>query len=294
MVNALSSKAMLVTLHVSVWAARKNENAITDEVLRDKNAAKGAGNFTKRLLDSKATASIWTIIRQMKAYHWDHTQPWLNDGTRILPSALYPDYSKTMRKLKADLEQAIAGFIKEYPKFIQQAKKDRLGTMFNADDYPSASELKGRFGATVDYLPIPESDDFRISLDPTAMGEIKRDLEKKVNQQLEVALQDVGERIAKVVRHMATKLKEYKPADKRKGNKAESSFRDSLVSNVLDIAGLIPAFNIIGNKKLATLHKRIMAELEIDPDALREDTDLRKKTVLSAESILAQIEEFMK
>ncbi len=49
-VPSYSSSAMLVQLSISQWTARKLDKKVSAEVADAKRAAKGAGNYNKKLL----------------------------------------------------------------------------------------------------------------------------------------------------------------------------------------------------------------------------------------------------
>jgi hypothetical protein len=184
-------------------------------------------------------------------------------------------------------------FVKEYPKHIEQAKKE-LGKLFNEQDYPPATSIRKRFALEVIITPCPDSGDFRADLDPDVLKDIGVKLEKHLEGLLDKAMDDAAHRITDVVGHMVKRLKAYKPANKKKGTKAEGKFHDTLVENIRDLAKLLPTFNLNNDSKLASIHQSIMKELCInDPDTLREDDVVRKKVVKSAEDILKKVQEFL-
>jgi hypothetical protein len=70
------------------------------------------------------------------------TQPWLDDGARLLPSALFIDYANRIRDLKAEFHHAADEFASEYPIYVEDSKV-RLGRLFSVSDYP------GRYSQSV-------------------------------------------------------------------------------------------------------------------------------------------------
>lgn len=293
MTNILSKKAVLANLSISTWGVRRFDKEAANEVLDKRGAEHHTGLFTKRLLNKKAMEDIRSVKSAIRNYHNFRTQPWLEDGTRILPTALYLDYAKQMQTYKEEFAQAVAVFVKEYPSYIKQAQKE-LGSLFNANDYPGQAMVKKRFAFEVVILPCPDTADFRVTMDAGEMATIKADLEARLTAQITVALKDVGERLSSVVGHMAKRLKAYKPADSKKGKKAEGTFRDSLVENVKELAELLPAFNLNGDSKLEAIYKRVLKELcKCDADSLREDDNLRKSVAKAADEILKDVSAFL-
>lgn len=291
-VNTLSHKAMLANLTLRRWGVRKFDKGAAAEVLDNHQAERARGSFSKRLLDHKAMEKLQTVRYKARSYHYKVTLPWFDEGARILPTTLYFDYAKTMGELKAEWNTAVKEFLAGYPGFCAQAQKE-LGSLYNPADYPEARVVASKFGFEIGFFEMP-SGDFRTDLDPEVTKNLKSDLHTQIESTFKDALKDAAERIVDVVGHMADKLKDYKPADKKKGTKAEGSFKDSLVSNVKELADLLPAFNLTGDTKLTALHKHITEKLcAYEPDALREDTALRKQVAKDAKNILQQVEDFL-
>lgn len=292
-VNVLSRKAMLAQLSISRWGARRFDDVATNEVLDKHSAKRDVGLFTKRLLAKPAMAEIHRVTAQARAYHHEHTSPWLDDGIRILPNVFYMTYAAKLGEFDAAFWHAVAEFVRQYPKFVEEARIE-LGSLFVANDYPKASRIKERFSFGVVILPCPDSSDFRSDLDTDVLDDIKTDMNARMEQQLRLTMKDTAERIVETVGHMAERLKAYKPGDKAKGKKTEGHFRDSLVEHVRDLAELLPAFNLADDPRLTAIHKRIMEELcPHEADALREDARKRKRVQASAEQILKDVSTFL-
>jgi len=293
MTNILAKKAVLANLTISRWGARRFVDNVTDEILDKHHAQKDVGLFTKRLLGKPAMAKLNKITAKARIVHSTLTLPWLDAGIRILPTTLYLKYAQEIGKLKNEFEAALNEFIKKYPFYIKQAEEE-LGGLFNEADYPKVGNIRHRFMFDVAIMPCPDAGDFRITLDKQDMDEIKQDLESRMDGQLREALGDAAQRIVQTVGHMSEKLKSYKPADKKNGNKAEGKFHDSLIEHVRELIELLPAFNLSNDKDFTGIIERIVAQLSAhDADDLREDEALRKKVAKDADSILKDVQDFL-
>lgn len=291
--NVMSRKAVLANLTIDRWGARKFDDEVTNAVLTSKRAEKDAGLFTKRLLNKEAMKDIDKVTRLARVYHHQRTQPWLDNGVRILPTALYLDYAKKQDAFRADFKKAVEEFVAAYPTLKEQAQKD-LGQLFDEADYPSASAMRLKFGFKVVYLPCPDTADFRVGLDKETVDEMRKSLDTVMKDQIKASMTNVAERITETIGHMAKRLKEYKPSDKEKGKKGEGKFRDSLVEHVKDLADLLPAFNMNDDPKLIAVHKRIVKELCVyDADTLRADDQVRKQVARSAKEIVDSVSDFL-
>lgn len=209
-----------------------------------------------------------------------------------MPTTLYLEYAAQMQEYRLKFEEAVAKFIKEYPKTMQEAKAE-LGAMFKEADYPHPNLIKGFYSWELTILPFPDARDFRVDVDEKHMVDIKGDLEKQIQATYAKALASTAERITETVQRMSERLKAYKPPKGEK--KAEHPFKDSLVENVRELADLLPAFNLTNDKKLTAIIDRVKKELcPTNPDLLREDDKLRKKVAKSADEVLAAVADFIK
>lgn len=297
MTNVLSQKAVLARVEFRSWAGRIKDLKVTAEVIEKHKAKSRAGTFTKRLVSIEALADVNAAISQAARYHRYHTQPWLDEGVRILPTALFLEYQEKMDGFKKEFDKAANRFITDYKKFIEQAQ-DLLGTMFTDTEYPTVAAMKEKFAMTFNFLPCPDAGDFRCDIDDKHLDQIKSELDGQMKDQMRAALADSARKALEVVSRMSERLNAYTPpkkkAEKKKGENAEGTFRDSLVENVKEIAALLPAFNINNDPKMNKLISRINKELCVtDAATLRKDEVARKKVAKSAKEITQAVEEFL-
>ena len=103
MPNPLQESAMLVTLTISQWTARKHDKSVSAEVDRN-HGAKDAGRYNKLLISKEALDSIAKIEGAARAYFYKVTHAWGDNGERMLPAALFMDFAQTMQKYQSDLD----------------------------------------------------------------------------------------------------------------------------------------------------------------------------------------------
>lgn len=278
----LSRKAILVSVRISQWSARKLDRKITDEVNQAHNATKDAGRYNKLLIAKEHLAELNSLVSFARGLHHNLTRPWADEGMRILPNVLYDKFAEEFRILKRDFDKAADKFARAYPSFVQE-RRLALNGLFNEADYPAADDIRSKFELTLKVMPFPDADDFRSTLDAETVADIKREIAATSKAVVDNAMQETVHEIAKTVGHMAAKLKEYK-------TEPGKFFLDSLVENVRDIAGLLPAFNLTDDPKITALAKRIEQELcAEDADTLRKNDDARAVVAKSADDILAEV-----
>jgi hypothetical protein len=285
--SPLSRKAVLLSVNISQWTARRLDRRVTDETNEKYHAAKDAGRYNKLLIEKERTAKITNLVSAARALHYKYTKPWLDDGPRILPNAVYVEFSNEFRKLKEEFEVEVDKFCREYPSFIEE-RKAKLNGLFNQADYPDASDIRSKFNLEMSIDALPDAADFRSDLDPEIADDIKREIEAKSVKVSSDTLKHTVDQIVKVVGHMAKRLTEYQSDPEKK-----SRYSDSWVDNVRELGALLPAFNLTGDAKLAAITDRIQKELCIeDAQSLKDNHKAREVVAKSAEDIVADVTKF--
>jgi hypothetical protein len=284
--SPLARKAVLVSVSISQWTARRLDRKVTDEVNAQHNATSNAGRYNKLLIDPTRLKKIGEIVSKARGLHYTLTRPWQDEGARILPNQLFEKFANEFRQIKRDFEAAAEEFCDGYPAYIEERKRE-LGDLFKADDYPSVEDIRSKFKLDMSVMPLPDANDFRSDLDPDLVEDLRAEIAKSVDAATDGAQQATVKQLAEVVGHMAKKLREF--SEKKEGQR--TFFADSLVGNVRELADLLPAFNLKGDPELNRIAARVKSELcGTEPDELREDAKARDSVRKSAEQIVAEVE----
>lgn len=291
MANILSQRAMLMTLSLTAWSARKMDKRITDETNSRHGAGHDAGRYNKMLLSKDALAEIAQIDAEIRTHYYQVTSPWLDrEGTRILSSVNAVAELQWFQRKRQEREDAVSRFVDGYPQFVESARI-RLNGMFSEADYPQASVIGSKFRFSVSVDNIPDSGDFRVEMADGQADDIKREIEARSAAAVETVIRDCYSRIAEHVSRMSVRLKAYKPAVG--DNRAEGVFRDSLVENVRELVGLLPALNITGDPALAQIASRMTALCQEDAGTLRDLPSVRESVAREADAILADVSAYL-
>ena len=278
----LNEKAMLVYLKISFWTARKYDKRISQEI-EDQYKADNAGRFNKILIAKEHLANIQKIISTARAFHYENTLPWNDNGGRLLPSANYFNYIRSISSFKDRYEAEVDNFLRVYPDLKEEAK-NRLNGMFVAEDYPEVQLLEEKFAFRTNILPLPAANDFRVNMSDSEVESIRSSIQQQVKEAAESAMQDLWQRLFKVVSHMVERLIE-----------PDNKFRNSLVTNIADLCELLPKLNITDDPKLNEAVEEIKAKLTVhDSQALRDDKLLRSKTAVEAQRIMNKMRHYQR
>lgn len=282
MSTCLNDRALLVSLSISQWMARKYDKKATKEVADINRASTSAGRYNKSLLplnDLLANVHQKTgVIREKFA---KNTLPWGIDGTRMLPSANYLQFMQDFRKEKAEWQSLVTTFLDNYEYLVAEAKR-WLGDLYDEKDYPSKESITNKFNMDMGIFPVP-SNDFRVALSSDELTRIQEDLESRMATIQQEAMSDCWYRLYKHVEHITEKLSDPK-----------NIFRDSMIENARETCDLLTRLNISEDPNLEAMRQQVERKLlDHHPDTLRNDLDVRQDTAEEARKIMDAMATFM-
>jgi len=285
---SLSSRAMLCSLSISMWSARKHDREASEEIAQRHGAQADAGRYHKVLLPKEALAEIQKIVSEARQEHYFMTLPWDDNGYRVLPAAAYMDHTEKIRVLSSRFTPAVETLVRQFGQLVEEAKA-RLGGLFRAADYPATDELRSKFSFETKVMPLPDAGDFRVALGDEEKERIKRQITVAVEASLQVANRELWQRLYEAVSHLADRLKAYKVT----GNGVEHPFRDSVVTNLVKLVDVLPKLNVTADPELERLAAEVRASLLIDPQELRNSESARTETATAAEAIARRMGAYM-
>lgn len=278
-VPSISSSAMLVELSISQWTGIKKDKKASQDVEQQNGAQRGVFNGSKKLLgdcaELKAVHDFTANIRT--GAHYDMTMPWSNSGLRLLPTAKFFDYQKTMTALQAEWWVLVEAFLEAYEWEASEAQA-KLGSLFARDEYPTSEKLRTKFRFSINYIPMPEAGDWRVDMEREARDTLAAHYEKFYAEQTQRSVMATWAVAAEALSAMSDRL-----ADPTEGEKATKNgskvFRDTLVENMLDAIDKLEAFNLTGDPTMRQMKLRLQHIMDgVTPDALREDRAFRLAT----------------
>ena len=279
---SLSSRAMLCSLSISMWSARKHDPDASQEIALRHGAQADAGRYHKVLLPKAALAEIQKIVSDARQEHYFMTLPWDDNGYRVLPAAAYMDHTEKMRELSNRFMPAVEALACEFGKLVEEAKV-RLGGLFRPEDYPAPDGLRSKFSFETKVMPLPDAGDFRVSLGDEEKERIKRQITTAVEASLQVASRDLWFRLYEAVMHLAKRLQAFQVTEEG----VEHPFRDSVVTNLVKRVNIPPKLNVTADLDLKGLAAQVRASLLVDPQELRKSESVRTETAKAA-AIIAQ------
>lgn len=278
---SLATSAMLCNVTISCWSAKKVAKKESEELTDSKAASRKAAQVHKNLLaDDQKLMAINKYAAETRNWLARTTVPWADNGLRLVSTRQFLEFKAELDKRKTEFDRLAQEFVREYPTRIS-AQAFKLGTMFDRGEYPSDMEVASKFAFTYTFLPIPDAGDFRVDVAEDIAAALREQYEIDYAARVRAVSDDLWGRLKEVLEKMVDRL----GTDDTGKNKV---FRDTLVSNALDVCDLLKAVNVTNDVKLEQARMQLERALtNVDAQTLREVDVTRDKVRKDAEDILA-------
>jgi hypothetical protein len=280
----ISSSAMLVNLSISVWTARKKDSKVSRELAVDKHANTNSVSVHKRLLgDCPEHEAVQKFAGNARTDHYFRTMPWSDAGSclRLLPTAMYFEYHKEMTGAQMEFYRLVDEFVDSYRQSVYDARI-KLGDLFNESEYPTVEALRTKFKFEFTYIPLPEAGDFRLDIGQSTNSKLQQHYSEWYQAQLASAMGDIWKRLNEALIHMSERLDSSTDIKK--------VFRDSLVSNVEEMAEIMQKCNVVNDPVMEEARQKLLRALKgVTPDGLRKDVGLRRHTKSAIDEIIKNL-----
>jgi len=279
---SISSSAVLAELNISIWTANKLDKGATDTMLASNSASSGSAQVRKNLMaGTNKRKKIADYGARARLYHNQTTLPWSDKGSRLLPTSLFMEYKQNMNTIERNMNSMIQDFFTSYDDLVLDAKL-HLGSLFNANDYPSIDSLRDKFAFKLVFSPLPESNDFRLDIPQMDMQELASKYESAFNDRLNDAMRENWDKLHKTLTHLSEKLTENE-----EDTESKKRYHDSLITNATELCGLLTHLNITKDPKLEEARRSLeLTMLGVDIEDIKEHADVRQDVKSKVDEIL--------
>ena len=269
---SISSAAMIVDFNASVWTARKKDNKASEDVNNMNAADKGVANVTKNLLgECDELRAIQKFAANVRNIHYSMTMPWSDNGSRLLTTQQYFKYNEVMTDLQQEFYRLVGELLDVYEWRVIKAQ-DKLGTMFNRDEYPTRDSLQDKFGFRISYVPLPDAGDFRIDIGNEAMTQIKSQYESHYTQAIQTAMNDLWHKLHD---NLTTLVRQLDVNEEGKGNR----LYDSVFDRAIELTEMLGTCNVTGDSQMEAMRRQMEQALHgLNLDQIKRSPTLREDT----------------
>lgn len=218
----LSDKALLVKLTQRKPSLTRRDHSLSatlQQIEKDRSLA-----VFKRLFQDRANPinAIMSANGDVYTYHKLHTLPYVDAGPRLLPNALYFEYTQEMKHLTAKVERLLDTYMPHYGQLVRDDIAFRGGNA-SLNEYPTEDQFRAAVSNDLRFMPMPDRSHFLFDLAEDDLAEFER----AEAEAAKLAAQATVEHMLKPIEQLVTKLTEYQ------GEKGQR-FHNSIVENVLD------------------------------------------------------------
>ena len=218
----------------------------------------------KKLLDTKHAAykEVTAIRGKVVAYWKSLTLPFPEPGIRLIRRHEVDGFNQQMLDYRAELEEAVGRLDAHYAE-MKEAARQRLGKLFNPNDYPPS--LVGLFTVEWDH-PNVEPPSYLQQLNPAIYDQERTRVAARFEEAVQLAEQAFIGELGKLIEHLVERL-----------SGENKIFRDSAISNLTEFFTRFQQLNVRSNEQLDTLVQRAQRLIQnIEPQALRDNQSLRQ------------------
>ena len=239
----------------------------------------------KKLLDTRHPAfKAVTAVRTRVLSHWRGvTLPYPESGVRLIRRDRIGPFTEQMDVLRGELVEAVDALDRKYDQ-LRDAARDRLGSLYNAADYPAT--LRGLFGFDVDF-PSTDPPQYLMQLDPRLYEDQRRRMVARFEQAVSMAEDAFIGEFDTLVGHLVERLSgsdDGKP----------KIFRDSAVKNLREFFERFRSLNVHSSEQLDQLVETAQSALgRIGAHQLRTNDTLRRNIATQLSAVGSQLEGLM-
>lgn len=305
---SISSAAMLGSINISVWEARKQDRKTAEEVTQSKGArSKRAATVHKHLFsECPALEAIKSLRGEVRNWFNTQTLPWDDNGRRLITTAQYLTVTAQAAKYQQRFEDLTRVFLNTYSTEISKQAFE-MGALFDRSEYPPESEVAAKFRFSFTVEPVPESGDFRVDIGLAAAADLKDQYEKAVAVRVSGAMADAWDRVKTQVEWVKERMEAvlaYDPDEVEKveerddtgavvsveiKKKRRPKLYDSMLEQGLELTALLRDLNVTNDPKLEAARQALETALSrVDMDSLKESPELQRATRTAMENILSE------
>ena len=236
---------------------------------------------SKLILDTKNPAyrAVAAVRSEASSYWRTVTLPFPEAGIRLLPQSSLSTFASTMQTYRERLQEAARELAAQYDQIKPEAQR-RLGTLYNASDYPST--LDGLFDLEVSY-PTLEPPAYLVSLHPEVYQQEQARVRERFESAVELAEQAFATELQRLTAHLAERLTGLHDGEPK-------VFRDSAVENLRQFFERFRRLNIRSSPELDALVEQAQQTINgVEPQTLRDSNRLRQMVARDFEQIQAAV-----
>ena len=239
----------------------------------------------KRLIDTKHETyrALTSVKSQINRYWRDSSLPYPESGIRLIRNDAVDEFNSSLIQFKSQLDAGVVDLNTHFSD-LKDAARQRLGSLYNQDDYPSS--LSDEFNVSWDF-PSVDAPDYLRQLSPEIYRRECERVRSQFSNAVELAEQMFQEQLAELVEHLVERLSADESGKKK-------TFRDSTITNLDEFFSRFRQLNIGSNEELGQIVEQAQSVIRgIEPQGLRDNETLRQRIATKMSAVQANLDGMM-
>lgn len=280
--SGLSNHALLMSLNITQWSARKRDKNETSALAAKHGTSESVASVNKSLLPmAHSLDRIHKLTSAIRLEFYQHTLPW-GEAQRIIRAEAYLTIAPRFADLKNQWYDIVDQFLLDYPQ-LQSDAQFFLSTMYDAGDYPSVDELRSKFGIDISFGTIPAPEDCkRVSSIEGFAEDIAKEMALQQSSLERSAMKEAWRRMYDVVSNAHQQLANPK-----------GKIYDSLIENAQTLCGILPSLNIANDPDLEAMRQTIEKSLcQYAANDIRKNVVVREEAATQMADVMSKMGAF--
>lgn len=190
------------------------------------------------------------------------------------------EFNSSLIRFKAELESGVIELDRHFFE-LKDAARDRLGSLFNHEDYPSS--LSDEFNVSWDF-PSVDAPDYLRRLSPEIYRQECDRVRSQFSNAVELAEQMFQDQLAELVEHLVERLSSDEDGKQK-------TFRDTTITNLDDFFSRFRKLNIENSEELNQLVEQAQSVVRgVAPQRLRDNDALRQQIATQMSAVQARLD----
>ena len=236
----------------------------------------------KKLLDTghPRFRAVNAVRQRVRSYWTSISLPFPEPGIRLLRQDALNSFQEQMHQFTEELNEAVSNLDEQYLS-LKSAAQERLGSLFNDDDYPMS--MIGLFEVSWDF-PSVEPPDYLRQLNPELYEQECQRVQSRFEEAVRLAEDAFLGELSQLVSHLTDRLSGQ--ADGR-----PKVFRDSAIGNLHEFFERFRSLNVRSNEQLDVLVAQCQGIVQgIQPQELRKRGELRQQVASELSGVQAALD----
>jgi len=236
----------------------------------------------KKLLDTghPRFRAVNAVRQRVRSYWTSISLPFPESGIRLLRQDTLTTFQDQMNVFVEELNEAVSQLDEQYLS-LKSVAEERLGSLFNDDDYPMT--LTGLFEMTWDF-PSVEPPDYLRQLNPELYEQECQRVQSRFEEAVRLTEDAFLGELSQLVSHLTDRLSGQ--SDGR-----PKVFRDSAIGNLHEFFERFRSLNVRSNEQLDVLVAQCQGIVQgIQPQELRKRGELRQQVASELSGVQAALD----